>query len=59
VLGPKDAGQLVLHGGTAYVALVQRDDRVLDVIRALNPGAAIEELAGPGLVPESPVYRIN
>ena len=59
VLGPKDAGQLVLHGATAFVALVQRDDRVLEVIRTLNPGAPVEELAGAGLAPESPVYRIN
>jgi hypothetical protein len=59
VLGPKDAAQLVLHGATAVVALVQRDDRVLDVIRSLNPGAPIEELEGPGLAHESPVFRIN
>jgi hypothetical protein len=59
VLGPKDAPQLVLHGATAFVALVQRDDRVLEVIRSLNPGAPIEELEGAGLAPESPVFRIN
>jgi 4-amino-4-deoxy-L-arabinose transferase-like glycosyltransferase len=59
VLGAKDAGQLVLHGATAFVALVQRDARVLEVIRSLNPGAPIEELDGPGLAPESPVFRIN
>jgi 4-amino-4-deoxy-L-arabinose transferase-like glycosyltransferase len=59
VLGSKDAPRLVLDGTTAIVALVQRDDRVLDVIRSLNPRAPIEELKGPGISPESPVFRIN
>jgi len=59
VLGQKDADRLVLGGATAYIALVQRDDRVLEVIRSLNPHAPIEELKGPGVSAESPVFRIN
>jgi len=59
ILGPKDAAALVLEGRPALVALVRRDDAILDVIRRLNPGATIEVVTAPGLSPDSPVYRIN
>ena len=59
LLGAKDAGRLMLEGRTAYVALVRRDDHVLDLIRALNPGAPIQPVTAEGLSVESPVYRVN
>jgi len=59
ILGPKDAAALVLGGRPALVALVRRDDTILEVIRNLNPGATIEAVTAPGLSPDSPVYRIN
>ena len=59
ILGPKDAAHLALSGRTAYVALIAADPRVMEVIRALNPGAPITEIRAPGVVPASPVYRIN
>ena len=59
VLGPKDASRLVLNGRPALVALIEKDDRVLDILRQLNPGAPIVEVQAAGLSPGSPVYRIN
>jgi hypothetical protein len=59
LLGPKDASRLVLDGRPALVAFVRGDDRALDLIRALNPGAPIRSVEDPGISPESPVYRIN
>ncbi len=59
LLGAHDAGRLVLEGRPALVALIRRDEQVLDVIRRLNPGAAIVAVEAPGISPESPVYRIN
>jgi 4-amino-4-deoxy-L-arabinose transferase-like glycosyltransferase len=58
ILGPKDTPRLVLGGRPALVALVRQDEGVLDLIRALNPGAVVERLAAPGLSPASPVYRV-
>jgi predicted small integral membrane protein len=59
VLGPQDGGRLIMNGRPAFVAMVRRDDRALDLIKQLNPGAPIRPVGGPGLSPESPVYRIN
>jgi 4-amino-4-deoxy-L-arabinose transferase-like glycosyltransferase len=59
LLGPRDAERLELKGGHAWVALVVRDEHVLDLIRRLNPGARIRELEAPGLAPESPVFAIE
>ncbi|HEV8119392.1 MAG TPA: glycosyltransferase family 39 protein [Candidatus Polarisedimenticolia bacterium] len=59
LLGPKDADRLELKGGRAWVALVARDEHVIDLIRRLNPGARIRELEAPGLAPESPVFAIE
>ena len=59
LLGPKDASRLVLGGRPALVALIRKDDRVLDILRQLNPAAPIVEVKAPGLSPESPVYRVN
>ena len=59
LLGPKDASRLVLGGRPALVALIKKDDRVLDILRQLNPAAPIVEVKAPGLSPESPVYRVN
>jgi hypothetical protein len=59
VLGQKDAGRLAMGGRSAIVALVRRDDHVVEVIRSLNPGAAVRQVEAPGLSADSPVYRIN
>jgi 4-amino-4-deoxy-L-arabinose transferase-like glycosyltransferase len=59
LLGPKDAGRLDLSARPALVALIKRDDRIVDILRQLNPRAPIVEVVGPGLSPESPVYRVN
>lgn len=59
VLGPKDTPRLVLSGRPARVALIKRDDRIVGLMRALNPGATIVELQGGDLSPESPVYSVN
>jgi 4-amino-4-deoxy-L-arabinose transferase-like glycosyltransferase len=59
LLGPKDAGRLVLQGRPALVALVRDDPKIIEIIRRLNPGAPVRRLQGPGLSPDSPVYRIN
>ncbi|HEV8701316.1 MAG TPA: glycosyltransferase family 39 protein [Candidatus Polarisedimenticolia bacterium] len=59
LLGPKDAGRLALSDRPALVALIRRDDRILGILRQLNPQASIVEVGGPGLSPESPVYRVN
>ena len=59
VIGPKDGQKLILLGRPALVAFVNRDDTILRSIQALNPGAPVREMAGPGLSPQSPVYRIN
>lgn len=59
LLGARDAARLQLEGRPALVALIRRDDQVLEVIRSLNPGAPVVAIAAPGLSPESPVYRIN
>lgn len=59
LLGPKDAALLELDGRPALVALVRRDEQVLALLRRLNPGAAIEPVEGPGISPESPVYRVH
>ena len=59
VLGPKDTPRLVLNGRPALVAFVQRDDRIVDLIRRLNPGATVTEVRDGGVSPESPVYRVN
>jgi 4-amino-4-deoxy-L-arabinose transferase-like glycosyltransferase len=59
VLGSKDGQRLAMGGRTALVALVRRDDHVLEVIRTLNPGAAVRPIEDQGLSADSPVYRIN
>ncbi len=59
LLGPKDTPRLVLNGRPALVALIQRDDRIVELIRRLNPGASVVEVRGGGVSPESPVYRVN
>ena len=59
MLGAKDAARLALDGRPGYVALIAADPKVLEVIRTLNPGASITALRAPGVVPESPVYRVN
>jgi len=59
VLGPRDGGRLVLEGRPAIVAFVRREAGTLALIETLNPGAPIRPVTGPGLSPESPVYRIN
>jgi hypothetical protein len=59
LLGPKDAERLALGGGHARVAMVARDDRILDLIQRLNPGARVRELHGPGLSTQSPVFAIE
>jgi 4-amino-4-deoxy-L-arabinose transferase-like glycosyltransferase len=59
VLGRQDAARIVLQGRPALLALVRRDERAIQVIQELNPGAPIRPVDGPGLSPESPVYRIN
>jgi 4-amino-4-deoxy-L-arabinose transferase-like glycosyltransferase len=59
LLGPKDTPLLVLNGRPALVAFIQRDDRIVDLIRRLNPGRTIVELHDGGVSPESPVYRVN
>jgi hypothetical protein len=59
LLGAHDAARLMLEGRTALVALIRRDDQVIEVIRRLNPGAAVVAVEAPGITPESPVYRIN
>ena len=59
LLGAHDAARLVLDGRPALVALIRRDDQVIDLIRRLNPGAAVVPVVAPGISPDSPVYRIN
>lgn len=59
VLGPGDAPRMVLRGRPALLAFVRRDERALQIIQDLNPGAPIRLIESPGLSPESPVYRIN
>ncbi|HXU12526.1 MAG TPA: glycosyltransferase family 39 protein [Candidatus Binatia bacterium] len=59
LIGPKDAARLVVSGRPALVALIQRDDRILAILRQLNPQASIVEVTGPGVSPGSPVYRLN
>jgi 4-amino-4-deoxy-L-arabinose transferase-like glycosyltransferase len=59
LIGPKDAARLVVSGRSALVALIQRDDRILAILRQLNPQASIVEVTGPGVSPGSPVYRLN
>jgi 4-amino-4-deoxy-L-arabinose transferase-like glycosyltransferase len=59
VIGPRDADRMILQGKPALVAFILRDDRILEVIRGLNPGAPVAEVQAPGLSPSSPVYRIN
>ncbi len=58
VLGPKDTPRIVLGGQPAMVAFIRRDDRALSILRDLNPGATVEEVTGPELSPDSPVYRV-
>jgi len=59
LVGPKDAARLVASGRPALVALIKRDDRILGILKQLNPEAPIVEVRGPGLSPDSPVYRVN
>jgi hypothetical protein len=59
ILGPKDSARLILNGDPAVVALIRRDDRIVEILRRLNPGASVVEVQAPGVVPESPVYRVN
>lgn len=59
LLGSKDAARLALDGRTAYIAVIAADPTVLEVIRTLNPGAPVAEIHAPGVMPESPVYRVN
>jgi hypothetical protein len=59
VLGPRDAPRLVLDGRPAIVAFVRREESTLALIQSLNPGATITPVTGPGISPESPVYRVN
>jgi hypothetical protein len=59
LVGARDAESLVLEGRPALVALIRRDDHVIEMIRRLNPNASVIEVGAPGISPESPVYRIN
>jgi hypothetical protein len=59
VLGPKDAPRLVLDGRAAVVAFERRDDRALEILRRLNPGARVEEWRAPGVSSDHPVYRVD
>jgi hypothetical protein len=59
ILGPKDGARLILNGDPALVALIKRDDHIVEVLRHLNPEAPIVEVRAPGVLPESPVYRVN
>jgi len=59
VLGPRNAARLELGGRPALIALIARDDRILQIIRDLNPGAPIAQMRGEGLSDDSPVYRVN
>jgi hypothetical protein len=59
VVGPHDFAKLALGGRPAIAVLIRRDDHVLTVIRELNPGASIEEIAAPGLSFDTPAYRID
>ena len=59
ILGPHDAARLVLNGRPALVALIETDDRIVEILRRFNPGARIVEVQAEGVSPESPVYRVN
>jgi 4-amino-4-deoxy-L-arabinose transferase-like glycosyltransferase len=59
LLGPKDGARLVLQGRPAIVAFVRREENTLALIQSLNPGATIRTVTGPGISPDSPVYRVN
>jgi len=59
LVGPKDAGRLILEGRPALVGLIRKDEGVLGLLQELNPGAPIRPVTAPGLSGESPVYRIN
>ena len=59
VLGPKDAARMVLSGRPALIALIVKDDRIVQIIRELNPAATLSQVRGPGLSDDSPVYRVN
>ncbi|HYS78813.1 MAG TPA: glycosyltransferase family 39 protein [Candidatus Dormibacteraeota bacterium] len=59
VLGPMDAARMVLGGRPALIALIARDERIVQIIRDLNPGAPLSQVRGAGLSDDSPVYRVN
>ncbi len=59
ILGAKDAGRLALQGRPALVALIAKDERIVRIIRDLNPGATLTQISGAGLSDDSPVYRVN
>jgi len=59
ILGPKDAGRMVLGGHPALIALIAKDDRIVQIIRDLNPGATLTQARGEGLSEDSPVYRLH
>jgi len=59
MVGPKDGALLILRGRPALVALIRSDEGIVRALRELNPGAPIRRVDGPGLSPDSPVYRVN
>jgi len=59
ILGPHDADRLVLSGRPALVAFIEKDDRIIEILRRFNPGARIVEIQAQGTPLESPVYRVN
>ena len=59
VLGPRDAARMVLEGRPALIALIVKDERIVQIIRDLNPGAPLSLVRGAGLSDDSPVYRVN
>ena len=59
VLGPRDAARMVLEGRPALIALIVKDERIVQIIRDLNPGAPLSQVRGAGLSDDSPVYRVN
>lgn len=59
ILGPGDASRVRMHGRPALVAVLRADERLPDILRDLNPGAAVVAVQGPGLSAKAPVYRIS
>jgi len=59
ILGPRDAARMVLGGRPALIALIAKDEGIVQIIRELNPGAPLSQVRGEGLSDDSPVYRVN